>query len=109
MPTPEPVETSRAQNADQAKRDAIEAASDLAWLMSDKRGRRFMWRLLGELRIYQQSHTPGDTHATAFREGQRSVGLMLTGQLAAACADRMSEMQKEIQSHVRPDSSTSRR
>jgi len=103
MPTPEPVETKRTQEVNRAKREAQEAASDLAWLMSDKRGRRFMWRLLAETGIYRQSHVPGDTHATAFGEGVRKVGLTLTSQLLQACPDRMSEMQKEIQNHVRPD------
>lgn len=106
MPSPEPVQAKRTQDADQAKRDVAEANADLAWLMSDKRGRRFMWRLLGGLGIYQQTYVPGDTHASAFREGQRSVGLQLIGRLHQACADRVSEMQKEVNAHgPRNDSS----
>lgn len=101
---PEPVQARREQDAEQAKRDAIEANADLAWLMSDKRGRRFMWRLLGGLGVYRQSFDPSSTHNTAFLEGQRSVGLLLIDRLHQACADRVSEMQKEVKAHVRPDS-----
>lgn len=108
MPTPEHVQADRTLKATKATRDAVDANADLAWLMSDKRGRRFMWRLLGGLGIYQQSYTPGDTHASAFREGQRSVGLLLIDRLHQACADRMSEMQKEVKANVRPDSTAGR-
>lgn len=109
MPTPDQVEINRQQKAEEAQRERELADSDLAWLMSDKRGRRVMWRLLGEAGIYRQSHTPNDTHATAFNEGRRGVGLSVMAQLLRACPDRMSEMQKEVQAHVRPDPSSSAR
>jgi hypothetical protein len=56
------------------------AGSDLRWLMEQKRGRRIVWRLLEETRIYHSSfNTSGGV--MAFNEGQRNVGLKLLSQL----------------------------
>ncbi len=49
--------------------------SDFAWLMSDARGRRFMWRLLEVTGLYRSSFT-GNSE-TFFREGARNVGLKM--------------------------------
>ncbi|KPV08895.1 hypothetical protein APR50_10515 [Variovorax paradoxus] len=76
-----------------------QTADDLNWLMSDKRGRRVIHGLLGECGIYRQSYTPGDTHATSFLEGVRSVGLKLMGRISEHCPGRMSEMFKEVKAN----------
>jgi hypothetical protein len=52
-----------------------EEAADFKWLMSDARGRRFMWRLLGLTGLYRSSFTGNST--TFYNEGMRNVGLML--------------------------------
>lgn len=51
--------------------------SDLAWLMSSKRGRRVVWRLLTNAGVYRLSYTQGDALQTAFNEGQRNGGQRL--------------------------------
>lgn len=70
---------------------------DLTWLMNDKRGRRFMWRLLNRAHIYESSFT-GNSH-TFFNEGERNIGLRYLAEIHANCAasylDMMSEAQKE--------------
>lgn len=81
----------------QLSRDQV--ADDLTWLMSDKRGRRFIHGLLGDCGIYRQSHVPGDTHGTAFLEGVRSIGLALVARISKHCPDRMSEMFKEVKAN----------
>jgi hypothetical protein len=48
--------------------------SDLAWLMSSKRGRRVVWRLLKNAGVYRLSYSQGDAMHTAFNEGQRNGG-----------------------------------
>lgn len=80
-----------------AKTDAID---DLLWLMSDKRGRRIVWRLLSEAGIYQLTFT-GDALTSAFKEGQRNQGLKLVAQITQHCPDRFSEMQKEARANER--------
>lgn len=108
MPTPDQVEKTRQQKAEEAQRERELADSDLAWLMSDKRGRRFMWRLLADAGLTTLSYVPQDAYQTAFREGQRNIAIALSARLHRACPDRMSEMQKEVQAHVRPDPSSAR-
>lgn len=51
--------------------------SDLAWLMSSKRGRRVVWRLLKNAGVYRLSYSPGDALGTAFNEGNRNQGQRL--------------------------------
>ena len=54
-------------------------AEDFRALLSTREGARFLCRLLDVCGVDRGSYTPaGDTHNMAFREGMRSVGLMLT-------------------------------
>lgn len=102
MSVMEPNLAQREQKADQAKRDEQAEIDELLWLMSDKRGRRWMWRRLGECGVYRLSYTIGGVHADlAFSEGRRSVGLNLLAQLMQHCPDRFNEMQKEAKQNER--------
>lgn len=68
--------------------------ADLAWVMSDPRGRRFIWRLLGFCGIHQDSfHTNALTMAN--NEGRRKVGLFLEVETLTACAGSFQTMQAE--------------
>ena len=58
----------------------LQDIADFKWLMSDHRGRRFMWRTLGHCRLFQGSIGPTDAN-TNFNEGQRNVGLLLLSQV----------------------------
>ncbi len=70
---------------------------DLAWLMNQREGRRFMWRLLQSCHLYESSFT--GTSATFFREGERNVGLQVLADITRICPDhharRAGETQKE--------------
>ena len=66
---------------------------DLRWVMSDKRGRRVVWRLLEIAGIYRLSYTGDDR--TAFNEGQRNVGLKLLAEVNQHCPAEYMEMLKE--------------
>jgi hypothetical protein len=67
---------------------------DLRWLMSDKRGRRFMFRLLSDSGLYRLSFAY-DAAATAFNEGQRNLGLRFLNDVMEHCPERFLEMQQE--------------
>ncbi len=70
---------------------------DFKWLMSDKRGRRFVWSLLEKTGVYRSSFT-GNSE-TFFREGARNVGLMVMAMVHENCPARynlMVEEQKEL-------------
>ena len=58
----------------------LQDIADFKWLMSDSRGRRFMWRTLGHCRLFEGSIGPTDA-ITNFNEGQRNVGLFLLSQV----------------------------
>lgn len=67
---------------------------DLKWLMSNKRGRRFAYRLLEVAGVWRLSfHTNALT--MAFNEGLRNTGLWLVNALTTHCPDRYFEMLKE--------------
>lgn len=67
---------------------------DFLWLMSSKRGRRVVWRMLQKAGVYRVSFTP-DALQTAFNEGGRNVGLQLTAQIFELCPERFAEMAAE--------------
>lgn len=48
---------------------------DFKWLMSNKRGRRYVHWQLEQARVFHQTFVPGDPLSTAFNEGRRSLGL----------------------------------
>ncbi|HSV48355.1 MAG TPA: endopeptidase [Ramlibacter sp.] len=102
---PEPEHAARAEKAVKAQLERQTEIDDLSWLMSDKRGRRFMWRLLQRTGIYQLSFVPGDSNVTAFREGNRNQGLQLLSEVMQHCPSRFSEMQKEAPKHERRNES----
>ena len=54
--------------------------ADFKWLMSDHRGRRFLWKTMGEGRLFQSSIGPTDA-VTNYNEGQRNIGLLLLSQV----------------------------
>lgn len=82
----EDVENARKLDRDQEK-------ADFAWLMSDKRGRRFMWRMLEVTGVYRSSFT-GNSE-TFFREGQRNVGLKLISDIHELAPDTYTLMLEE--------------
>lgn len=80
------VEQARKVERDQEK-------ADFAWLMSDKRGRRFMWRMLEVTGVYRTSFTGNST--TFFNEGMRNVGLQLIANIHEFAPDAYTTMLDE--------------
>lgn len=70
------IDEARSTAKEQSRFDAAVELDDIRWLMSSKRGRRFMWRLLGDAGLYQQSFD-GNTNWSIFKEGKRSIALRL--------------------------------
>jgi hypothetical protein len=90
----------RADDANRRMTDAQAERDELLWLMSDKRGRRLMWRLLTRAGIYRTSFT-GDALTSAFREGAKQEGLHQMTLITQHCQPRFIEMQKEARTHER--------
>lgn len=81
--------------ADDRTRLALQTEiDDLKWLMSNKRGRRFVARLLERAGVWRLSFNT-NALTMAFNEGTRNEGLRLLAQITAHCPDRYTEMLKE--------------
>lgn len=72
---------------------ARQEAEDLKWLMADKRGRRFMNRLLSVTGVNRNPFT-GNSE-TFFKCGEMNVGQRFLGDVMMHCPDRYLEMIKE--------------
>ncbi|PHR17877.1 MAG: hypothetical protein COA41_11305 [Sphingopyxis sp.] len=57
---------------------------DFLWLMSEPRGRRFLWQLIGLCNVFKPVF---NTHGGImnFNEGRRDVGLFLLGRINTLC------------------------
>ena len=77
---PEQVNTAR-KSAGRRKKSSLEAVKAI---MSLPQCREWMYRLLEDCHIYHPSFTQGDPYSTAFREGERNVGLRVTAEIMAA-------------------------
>lgn len=67
--------------------------NDLLWVLSDRRGRRFIWRLLAKCGVFKSSFTGNST--TFFNEGQREIGLWATADIMEARPEAYVEMIQE--------------
>lgn len=76
------LDARRSEAKEQSRFEAAVELDDIKWLMGSKRGRRIVWRLLAEARLYQQSFD-GNANWAIFNEGKRSVGLKLMAQIHA--------------------------
>lgn len=76
-----------------AKLLAEQDIKDLQWVMGDKRGRRFMWRLLERSGVFRISYT-GNSE-TYFREGMRNIGIMQLDDLKTYCEETYIAMERE--------------
>lgn len=90
----------RAEKAITAQLERETQIDDLLWLMSDKRGRRYVWRLLQRAGIYTTTFT-GEALSSAFKEGERNQGLKVLSEVMEHCPERFSEMQKEARANER--------
>lgn len=55
----------------------------IAKFLGSKDARDWMYDLLSDCHIYHPSHVPGDPYSTAFREGERNIGLRILSNIPA--------------------------
>jgi len=67
---------------------------DVQWLMSSKRGRRIVWRLLDRAGVFRLSFNT-NAMTMAFSEGQRNDGLRLLYLIHTLCPNLYPTMVKE--------------
>jgi hypothetical protein len=83
--------------AERATRDRLEReneAADIKWLMSNKRGRRIVWRLLDQAGVFRSSFST-NAMTMAFSEGSRNYGLRVLATVHEECPDQYPVMMRE--------------
>ena len=75
-------------------------AADVKWLMSNKRGRRIMWRLLDQSGVFKLSFNT-NAMAMAFAEGNRNYGNRMLSMIHTLCPELYPTMVKEANQNVR--------
>jgi hypothetical protein len=94
---PTNLEQQRQDRAEKAKVRKLErqtVTDAVLWLMRHAPGRRIVWTLLDEARVYRSSFSR-DPYETAFREGQRDFGLRATKLVHGACPSLYTKMIEE--------------
>lgn len=89
------------QEADARKRVVRKGEiADVEWLMSSRRGRRIMWRLLDLSGPFRLSFDP-NAMKMAFNEGNRNLGNQLFNEVMTLCPELYPVMVKEQQDEKR--------
>lgn len=86
-----------ASNADDIKRAEIAeetADADLRWVLSDPRGRRFIWRELGRCGLHAQTYSPNNSDQS-FRAGERNAAIRLNLDVIRVSTEHYLLMQQE--------------
>lgn len=89
--------------ADKELRERLERQNeeaDVKWLMSSKRGRRIVWRLLDHAGVFRSSFNT-NAMSMAFAEGGRNYGLRMLGMVHTLCPEQYPAMMKEQASNER--------
>ena len=74
--------------------------NDLRKILAIPEGRRYIWRLWGITGVFRSSYTPKDANMTAFREGQRDVGLAMLQDINDASPTALAQMRSEYLSEL---------
>lgn len=74
---------------EQSWRDALQD------LLKTPPGRNWMWNVLSEADIFRTSFVAGDSHASAFNEGKRALGLRLLADIQRLAPDAFFLMSRE--------------
>lgn len=100
---PHPTDINSQEAAREEKRLRAEVAArteveDIKWLMSSKRGRRIVHRMLESAGVYRISfHT--NALQMAFNEGNRNQGNALLAMVTTHCPDRYTELLNEAKNN----------
>lgn len=68
--------------------------SDIRFILLRPEGRRFIWRVLEEGRVFHDAYTP-DSNTTYYNLGRQSISRDFMNDILAASPDAMSHMSQE--------------
>ncbi len=78
----------------EAKRREKATREVLATLLQTPAGRNWIWDLMTKTHIFQTSFS-SDAMTTAFREGERNIGLMIVAQINSFHPDALVQVMRE--------------
>lgn len=99
-------ERARADREIRARLSRESEESDVRWLMSTKRGRRIVWRMLDHAGVFRSTFSQNSMQM-AFAEGNRNYGLRVLATVHALCSDQYPAMMKEATDNDDGSSNTS--
>jgi hypothetical protein len=95
----EPFDASDEAQVNRRKRDAgrrkKEAGDVLVNLLAKPAGRAWLWGLMAATHMFETSFVQNDPTASAFREGERNIGLRILGEVMRIAPDSFVLMMKE--------------
>lgn len=80
----------------------VDEIDDFKWLVSDKRGRRFLWRLLGKTGLFDTAFRPGEE--SQYCNGMRNIGNIFWTELQSLAPEKyhlMATENKEQKEYVK--------
>lgn len=87
-------EQAQSDKQQRARLDRETEEADVKWLMSSKRGRRMVWRLLDQAGVFRLSFST-NAMTMSFQEGNRNYGLRLLSLIHSLCPELYPTMLKE--------------
>ena len=96
--TADPAAVNAARKKDARKRR--ERLDVVAGLMDLKQGRAWMYGWMEACHIFQTSFLAGQPDATAFKEGERNIGLRILADVMAAAPEKYIVMMDEARANV---------
>jgi hypothetical protein len=91
------------EDAEKRKRRHAREINDLRKIISIPEGRRYIWKLWGLTGVFRASYTPKDANLTAFKEGQRDIGLALLQDINEASPTALGQMRAEYLSEMKSE------
>jgi hypothetical protein len=90
----DPVQVAEAKTAEGRREKRLKQT--LVGILSVKDGREWIWELLSNTGMYQQSFVRGEPESTAFNEGKRSIGNLVLTQIVSADPQAFVTMMREF-------------
>ena len=87
-------ELAKAEQQERQKRTQDAEDEDFRWLMSSKRGRRIVWRLMDQAGVFRISFSQ-NSMTMAFNEGGRNFGNKILAQITGLCPELLPTLLKE--------------
>lgn len=97
------IEKRKPETAEEkAKRFRNRELNDIRVLIAAPEGRRFLWRVLSEGKIFKDGYVHGDAgYGTTYAAGKRSVGIWALSELMEARPEAFMQMQRENASEAK--------